>query len=74
MMSAPKRKFTDEILSDEMAAILRTKTAAERLQIAFDMWDFAQHLIRRSAQAQHPEWTQAELEHHVARRMSHGAV
>jgi hypothetical protein len=73
-MSVPKRAFTDEVLSDEMAAILRAKTPAERLQIAFSMWDFAQQMIRRMARADHPEWTEAELTRYVAHRMSHGAV
>ncbi len=74
-MSTPtKRTFTDEILSDEMAAILRTKTPAERLAIAFGMWSFASQMVRRIAQAEHPEWSEAELERYVARRMSHGAV
>ncbi|MGF1583050.1 MAG: hypothetical protein ACFCD0_27335 [Gemmataceae bacterium] len=69
-----KRTFTDEILSKDMAAILRTKTPAERLAIAFRMWSFARKMIRQTAEVQHPEWTDAELDRHVARRMSHGAV
>jgi Rv0078B-related antitoxin len=72
-MEAIPRRFTDEILSDEMAAVLRSKTSAERLAIAFGMWRFARQLIERSSRAQHPEWTDAELGQHVARRMSHGA-
>jgi len=71
---AKRRTFTDEVLSDEMAEILRAKTPAERLAIAFDMWSFAQQLIRRTARAMHPEWTDEELDRHVASRMSHGAV
>ena len=73
-MKAVQRTFTDEVLSDEMAAILRAKTPDERLAIAFRMWEFARDLIRRTARAQHPEWTDAQLNQHVARRMSHGAV
>ena len=73
-METPPRRFTDEILSDEMAAILRTKTPAQRLAIAFGMWQFARQMIERTARAEHPEWTEAELRRHVAWRMSHGAV
>ncbi|HEV8059699.1 MAG TPA: hypothetical protein VGP68_07490 [Gemmataceae bacterium] len=73
-MSSPKRQFTDEIVSEEMAAILRAKTPAERLQIGFSLWSFAQKLIRSRARAEHPEWTEAELDRHVAHRMSHGAA
>jgi hypothetical protein len=74
VMETPPRRFTDEILSDEMAAILRAKTPAQRLAIAFEMWRFAQQLIERTSRAQNPEWSEEELRQHVARRMSHGAV
>jgi len=56
-----------------MAAILREKTPAERLAIAWGMWRFAQDLITRAARAEHPEWPEEELQRHVASRMSHGA-
>ncbi len=68
------RTFTDEVLDDRMAAILRSKTPAQRLAIAFDMWPFARITIRRNLARQHPEWSEAELVREVARRMSHGAV
>ena len=68
-----RRTFTDEVLSDSLAAILRTKTPAERLAMALGSWRFLRDLIRRTAAQQHPEWSEAELDRHVARRMSHGA-
>jgi hypothetical protein len=68
------RAFTDEVLSDPLAAILRTKTPAERLAMALRSWRFIRDLIRRTAAHQHPEWSEAELDRHVARRMSHGAI
>ena len=71
---ASQRTFTDEVLDDRMAAILRTKTPAERLAIAFGMWSFAREMIRLNTRRQHPEWSEAEVGQHVARRMSHGAV
>ncbi len=74
MSTTTQRTFTDEVLSDAMAAILRAKTPAERLAISFGMWAFARQLIQRTSRASHPEWTDAELDRHVARRMSHGAV
>ena len=73
-METIPRRFTDEILSDEMAAILRAKSPAERMAIGFGMWRFARKMIERTSRAQHPEWTEAELRQHVAWRMSHGAV
>lgn len=73
MSTRANRTFTDEVLSDELAAILRTKTPAERLAMALDSWTFIRDLMRRTAGAQHPEWTEAELDRHVAQRMLHGA-
>jgi hypothetical protein len=64
----------DEVLDDAMAAILRQKTPTERLAIGFRMWSFAQQMIRETLKRDHPEWDEAELRRHVARRMSHGAV
>ena len=72
-METMSRRFADEILSDEMAAVLRSKSPAQRLAIAFGMWRFARQLIERSSRAEHPDWTEAELGQHVARRMAHGA-
>ena len=68
-----RRAFTDEVLSDAMAAILRTKTPVERLAMALKSWTFLRDLIRRTAAVQHPEWSQAQLDHHVAGRMLRGA-
>ncbi len=68
------RTFTDDVLDDRMAAILRTKTPAERLAIAFRMWTFAHDLMLRTTARQNPDWSETEVARHVARRMSHGAV
>jgi hypothetical protein len=70
---ARRRAFTDEVLSAPMAAILRTKTPAERLAMALTSWTFLRDLIRRTAALQHPEWSQTELDRHVAGRMLRGA-
>ena len=68
-----RRTFTDEVLGEPMAAILRTKTPTERLAMALKSWTFLRDLIRRTAAVQHPEWSQAELDRHVAERMLRGA-
>jgi hypothetical protein len=69
-----RRTFTDEVLDDRMATILREKTPAERLAIAFRLWSFARQMIHRMTVREHPEWSEQEVTHHVAGRMSHGAV
>ena len=63
-----------EIVDDDVAAILRTKTETERLEIAFSMWRFARDMIAGNLKAEHPDWSPEELQRQVARRMSHGAV
>ena len=69
-----RRTFTDEALDDAMAAILRRKTPTERLAIGFRLWTFAQGTLRETLRRDHPDWEEAEIGRHVARRMSHGAV
>lgn len=66
--------FADEVLDDAMAEVLRSKTPAERLAIAFALWRFASGMVREQVRSQHPDWNLAELDRQVARRMSHGAV
>lgn len=68
------RTFTDEILDDRMAEILRRKTPAERLEMAFAMWHFAQELVRGGIRASHPDWSEDMVRRETARRMSHGAL
>ena len=63
-----------EMVDDAMAAILRQKTPAQRLAIAFGMWDFAKQMIRSVLRAEHPDWTPEQIKRETARRMSHGAV
>lgn len=63
-----------EMVDDQMAEILRRKTPAQRLAIAFDMWNFAYQLVHSQVKATHLEWTAAQVQRETARRMSHGAV
>jgi hypothetical protein len=65
-------RFTDEVLSDEMAAVLRSKSPAERLQIADRLWRSSRRMIRASLARQHPDWSQEELDRATAWRMSRG--
>ena len=63
-----------EVIDDQMAAVLRQKTGAERLQIANGMFRMAQRLIRSRLKAQHPEWTEGQIAAGVASRISHGST
>ena len=68
------RTFTDEILDDRLAEILRRKSPAERLEMAFAMWRFGRGLVRDAVRASHPDWTDDEVRRETARRMSRGSV
>lgn len=66
------KKF--EMIDDATAEILRRMTEAERLAIAFRMWDFARDMLRANIRADHPEWTEEQVNRAAASRMSHGVV
>jgi len=63
-----------EMIDDAMAAVLRTKTPAERLAISNGMWRSARQMIDAILRKEHPDWSAAAIQREVARRMSHGAV
>jgi hypothetical protein len=61
-----------EVVEPAMAAVLRQKTEAERLRIAWGMWKSAGDMLRALLRAQHGDWGAAQVESEVARRLSHG--
>ena len=61
-----------EIPDEAMITLLRAKSGTERLRIAFGMWRTARLIVTAGVRDQHPEWTEAQVEREVARRMSHG--
>ncbi len=63
-----------EVLDDEMVAIYRAMTGAERLRIASDMFASARRMLTSHLAHEHPEWSEAEILRETARRLSHGTV
>jgi hypothetical protein len=63
-----------EIVDDEMAAVLRAKTGAERLKIANDMFVAVRRMIASHLAAEHPDWSEERVERETSRRISHGAT
>jgi len=51
------RELHIEAPDDAMCEILRGKTEAQRLAIAFGMWTFAREMIRANLRQEHPDWT-----------------
>ncbi len=63
-----------EVLDEDVAAILRSKTEADRLTIAFGMWSFARQSVLNVLRSEHADWDENRLQKEVARRLSHGAI
>lgn len=63
-----------EVIDDQMAAVLRAQSGADRLRIASGMFAFARRMILAQLRAEHPEWTEEQIRREAARRLSHGAV
>lgn len=63
-----------EVVDDQMAAVLRTKTGAERLEIASRLYSSARRMLLFHLRTEHPDWTEEQLTREAAHRMSHGAV
>ncbi len=58
-----------ELMDPMMVEIMRNKTPAQRLAIAFRMWDSARLIVKGGVKYQHPDWTDQEVEREISRRM-----
>ena len=63
-----------EVVDDAMAGVLRQKTPAERLAIAFGLWRSTRMLMRGQLGSLHPDGDSTRLDVEVARRLLHGAL
>ena len=63
-----------EVIDEEMAAALRQKTGAERLEIASRMFSSARRMLMNHLRSTHPDWDLRQIEREAARRLSHGTV
>jgi len=63
-----------ESVDEAMVEIYKSKTPAERLQIAFGLWRSATILLFNNLRSLHPDWDLKRLQSEVARRISHGAT
>jgi hypothetical protein len=63
-----------EVVDEDLAAILRQKSGAERLEIASWMFSSARSMLINHLRWLHPEWDDERIQKEAARRLSHGAV
>lgn len=73
LMERPFDPRRIEVIDDEMVAVLRAKTGAERLQIASRLFASARRMIASQLQAEHPDWNEGRVQEETARRLLHGA-
>lgn len=62
-----------EVVDDKVAEILRRKTPAERVTMAVEMNRLARLRIEGHLRTFHPEWTDAQVQAEIARRMLLGS-
>ena len=61
--------YEREVVDEQLAAILRTKTAAERIAMAADANDTVRLMTAAGIRYCHPDWSEAQVQQEVARRM-----
>jgi hypothetical protein len=71
LKSRPDRVPCIEQIDPMMVEVLQQKTPAERLAIAWGLWEFARTTLRRQVAAQHPDWTEYEVHREATRRLVH---
>jgi hypothetical protein len=62
-----------ELLDDAMVEVLRRKTPAQRLAMAFEANRFARLRLEAHLHAMHPDWTPDQVMAEIARRMLLGS-
>jgi hypothetical protein len=58
-----------EVIDEAVVQSLRRKTPSQRLQMSFEMWQFAHARLCHILRQQHPTWTEQELRSERHRRM-----
>jgi hypothetical protein len=61
-----------EVVDDAIAEILRRKTPAERLAIAFDCNRTVRQRLDAHLRSVHPDWSDAQIAAEIARRILRG--
>jgi hypothetical protein len=56
-----------EVVDDAVAAVLRDKTPAQRVEMAFQAEALARTLMAAGVKSRHPEWNAEEIKREVAR-------
>jgi Rv0078B-related antitoxin len=61
-----------EVVDEAVAAILRTKTPAERLEMAAASGRMVRMMVRAAIQTDHPDWSEEQIRAEIVRRIHNG--
>ncbi len=61
-----------EVLDDEMVAVLRNKTPAQKIAMVAAAHRTARMLARAGVRHLHPDWSEEQIQLEVLRRMTRG--
>ena len=70
MVSMQPRRMVIEMVDDDMAAVLRRKSGAERLRIVDSLHGAAWQLIEYNILSRHPDSSTQQVRNAVAKRIS----
>jgi hypothetical protein len=69
-MNPPLDPRRIELLDPEVVAMLKAKSPAEKMEMAFEVQKLARGVLLSRIRSQHPEWTPLEIDEAVAQRMN----
>jgi hypothetical protein len=72
-IAAEKKRPCVELLDDRMVAVLRGKTAPERVAMVFDAERTMRLLLGAHLRWRHPEWSPSQIAAEIARRRRLGS-
>jgi len=72
-LAAERKRSCVELLDDRMVAVLRGKTAAERVAMVFDAERTMRLLLEAHLRGKHPEWDASQIAAEIARRRRLGS-
>lgn len=58
-----------EPFDERQVEIYRGMTGAQRLEVSWQMWDWARQLVRTRLASQHPDWDDARLEQAASKEL-----
>ena len=71
-MSRSDKPINIEVVDEQMAAILRSKTPAERIAMTSAAHRTARLLASAGVRFQHPDWDESQVQREVVRRVCGG--